>query len=61
MDDSIPKLNEDEFHLTQLVNLKVKILEKGHYKIIGKIINLENEKNNLLVIQLFKNNKKVHI
>ena len=59
--DSIPQLNKDEFHLTQLVNLKVKIQEKKQLQIIGKIINLENEKNNLLVIELFKNNKKVLI
>ena len=43
------------------MNLKVKILEKDQLKIIGRIINLENEKNNLLVIQLLKNDKKVLI
>ena len=59
--ESIPQLNRDEFHLTQLINLQVKILEKDNYKIIGKIIDLENEKNNLIVIQLLKNNKKVLI
>ena len=57
--DSIPKLNKEEFHLTQLVNLQVKILENNKLHIIGKVINLENEKNNLLVIQLLKNNKEV--
>ncbi|MDC3170741.1 ribosome maturation factor RimM [Prochlorococcus sp. AH-716-E13] len=57
--DAIPKLNKEEFHLTELVNLNVKILEDDQLKIIGKVINLENEKNNLLLIQLFKNNKKV--
>ena len=55
----IPPLNKDEFHLTELVNLQVKIFEKNKLNIIGKIINLENEKNNLLVIQLLKSNKKV--
>jgi len=30
-------------------------------KIIGLVINLENDKNNLLVIELFKNQKKVLI
>ena len=30
-------------------------------KIIGKVLDLENEKNNLLVIQLFKNQKVVLI
>ena len=59
--NSIPQLKKDEFHLTELVNLKVKILEKEQFKVIGKIINLENEKNNLLVIQLLKNDKKVLI
>jgi len=59
--NSIPPLNKDEFHLTELVNLQVKILEKDQLNLIGKIINLENEKNNLLVIQLFKNDKKVLI
>ena len=43
------------------MDLEVRILEKDNFKIIGKIINLENEKNNLLVIQLLKNNKKVLI
>ena len=55
--NSIPQLNKDEFHLTELVNLQVKILEKNQLNIIGKIIDLENEKNNLLIIQLLKNNK----
>ena len=59
--NSIPQLKKDEFHLTELVNLKVKILKKDQFNIIGKIINLENEKNNLLVIQLLKNDKKVLI
>ena len=57
--DSLPKLSKEEFHLSELVNLKVKILENSQLNIIGKVINLENEKNNLLVIQLLKNNKKV--
>ena len=57
----IPKLKKDEFHLSELVNLEVRIFEENQLNIIGKIINLENEKNNLLVIQLFKNNKKVLI
>ena len=57
----LPKLNEEEFHLMELVNLEVKILENKEFKIIGKVINLENEKNNLLVIQLLKNEKKVLI
>ena len=59
--DSIPKLNNDEFHLTQLVNLEVKMTENNQLNSIGKIINLENEKNNLLVIKLSNNNKEVLI
>ena len=59
--DKIPKLNKEEFHLLELMNLQVKTLENNELQIIGKVINLENEKNNLLVIQLFKNQKIVLI
>jgi 16S rRNA processing protein RimM len=59
--NKLPKLNKDEFHLLELINLEVKTLENDELKIIGKVINLENEKNNLLVIELFKNQKKVLI
>jgi len=45
----------------ELINLEVKTLENDELKIIGKVINLENEKNNLLIIELFKNQKKVLI
>ena len=57
--DDIPKLKKEEFHLNQLVNLKVKILVNDQLQTIGEVINLENEKNNLLVIKLLKNDKKV--
>ena len=56
--DDIPNLKKEEFHLTQLVNLKVKMLEKNQLQIIGKVINFYSEKNNLLVIKL-QNNKEV--
>ena len=59
--NNLPKLNKEEFHLLELINLRVKALENDELKIIGKVINLENEKNNLLVIKLFKNQKKVLI
>ena len=59
--NKLPKLKKEEFHLLELVNLQVKILENNELKIIGKVINLENEKNNLLIIELFKNQKKVLI
>ena len=55
----LPKLKKEEFHLSELINLQVKILENKESKIIGEVINLENEKNNLLVIKLFKNQKKI--
>ena len=48
---TIPKLKKGEFHLLELINLEVKTLENDELKTIGKIINLENEKNNLLIIE----------
>ena len=57
--NKLPKLKKEEFHLLELINLQVKSLENDELKIIGKVINLDNEKNNLLVILLFKNQKKV--
>ena len=44
--DDIPKLKKEEFHLTELINLQVKIFDNDHLQIIGKVINLQNEKNN---------------
>ena len=58
--ETLPKLNKEEFHLLELINLQVKTVENDEL-IIGKVINLENEKNNLLVIELLKNRKKVLI
>jgi len=55
----LPELKKEEFHYLELINLQVKTLENDELKIIGKVINLENEKNNLLVIELFKNQKRV--
>ena len=57
--EKLPKLKKEEFHLLELVNLEVKTFEDDELKKIGKVINLENEKNNLLVIELFQNQKKV--
>ena len=59
--NKLPELKEKEFHLLELINLQVKKLENDELKIIGKVINLENEKNNLLVIELIKNQKIVLI
>ena len=57
--NKLPKLNKEEFHLLELINLQVKMLENKELKTIGKVIDLENEKNNLLVIELLKDQKKV--
>ena len=57
--NKLPKLKKEEFHLLELINLEVKNLENNELKTSGKVINLENEKNNLLVVELFKNQKKV--
>ena len=59
--DKLPKLKKGEYHLLELINLQVKTLENKDLKIIGKVINLENERNNLLVVELSKNKKKVLI
>jgi len=59
--DKLPKLKKEEFHLLELINLEVKTLENDELKTIGEVINLENEKNNLLIIKLFKNQKEVFI
>ena len=59
--DNLPRLQKEEFHLLELINLQVKTFENDKLKIIGKVLDLENEKNNLLVIQLFKNQKVVLI
>jgi len=57
--ETLPKLKKEEFHLLELINLEVKTQENNKLKTIGKVINLENEKNYLLVIELFKNQKKI--
>ena len=57
--NKLPKLGKNEFHLLELENLEVKTLKDEELKVIGKVINLENEQNNLLIIELFKNKKKV--
>ena len=59
--DELPTLSKEEFHLWELINLEVKTLENNELKLIGKVINLENEKNNLLVIELIENQKEVLI
>tara|TARA_Y100001978_G_scaffold162594_1_gene149098 strand:+ start:1277 stop:1816 length:540 start_codon:yes stop_codon:yes gene_type:complete len=59
--DDIPELKNNEFHLNEVLNLKVKLLIDNELIIIGKVIDFITEKNNLLVVNLNKNNKKVLI
>ena len=47
--------------MLELINLQVKAIENDELKVIGKVIDLENEKNNLLIIELLYNQKKVLI
>ena len=57
--NKLPKLKKEEFHLLELINLQVKTLANDELEIIGKVVDLENEKNNLLIIELSKNKKRV--
>ena len=59
--NDMPKLKDNEFHLNQLLDLHVKLFVEGEIKIIGKVVDLITEKNNLLVIRLVQNNKDVLI
>ena len=59
--ESLPKLKREEYHLLELINLEVKIIKNKESLIIGKVVDLENEINNLLIIQLEKNQKNVYI
>ena len=59
--NKLPKLKKEEFHFLELINLQVKTVENEQLQTIGKVINLENDKNNLLVIELLKNQKRVLI
>ncbi len=57
--NEFPTLKKEEFHVLELIDMQVKTMENDQLIIIGRVLNLENEKNNLLVIELFKNHKKV--
>ena len=56
--DNIPNLKKGEFHLNQLLNLKVKIKKESNIETIGEVVDLINEKNMLLEIKTYENNKK---
>jgi len=57
--NNIPKLKDEEFHLNQLLNLTVKIEQDNKIKAIGEVIDLLNEKNTLLKIKIYENNKNI--
>ena len=57
----IPNLKNNEFHLNQLLDLDVKLFVEREIKVIGKVVDLITENNNLLVIRLLQNNKEVLI
>ena len=59
--NDMPKLKDNEFHLNQLLDLDVKLFVEGEIKIIGKVVDLITENNNLIVIRLNQNNKNVLI
>ena len=57
--NDMPKLKEGEFHISQLINLKVKIFENNEFKVIGEVCDFDNEKNSLLKVKLINTNKEV--
>ncbi len=59
--DDIPKLKENEFHYNELLNLKVKLLIDNKFEIIGEVVDLITENNNLIAINLYNKKKKVLI
>ena len=59
--NDIPKLKDNEFHLNQLLNLDVKLHIENEIKVVGKVVDLMTENNNLIVIRLNKNNRNVLI
>ena len=59
--NDIPKLKDNEFHLNELINLDVRISVESEIKVIGKVVDLITENNNLIVIRLNQNNRNVLI
>jgi len=59
--NNIPKLKKEEYHLNQLLNLTVKLQQESKITNIGVVIDFLNEKNNLLEIKIYENNKKILI
>ena len=59
--NDIPKLKDNEFHLNQLIDLEVKLNIENELKVIGKVVDLLTENNNLIVIRLNNKNKNILI
>ena len=59
--NDMPKLKDNEFHLNQLIDLDVKLYTDNEIKVIGKVVDLITESNNLIVVCLNKNNRNVLI
>ena len=59
--DDIPKLQDNEFHINQLLHLQVKLLVKNKLEVIGKVVDLITGSNTLIVIKLNENEKNVLI
>ena len=59
--NDMPQLKENEFHLNQLLDLEVKLYVENKIEVIGKVVDLITENNNLIVVKLNQNNKNVLI
>ena len=59
--NDMPRLKDNEFHLNQLIDLDVKLNVNSKIKIIGTVVDLITENNNLIVVRLNHNNKNVLI
>ncbi len=57
--NDIPELKDGEFHINELLNLKVKLSSNSKMTIIGEVCDLLNDSNNLLLINYFATNKKI--
>ena len=59
--NDMPKLNDNEFHFNELIDLDVKLIAKNEIEVVGKVVDLITESNNLIVIRLNKTKKNVLI
>ena len=57
----IPELADEEFHLYELLNLKVKLKTQNKLITIGEVSDLHTENNTLLEVKLYNNDQKVLI